>query len=260
MINKKFPNGVAGYSYHNHSNFSDGKNSPEEMLLAAKAAGIREYGFSDHWVVTPDYFDAPVAWSIRRERIHEYLDTVKALKTKYTDEDFSVKVGLEVDYFDENIQDVMKELDSFELDYVIGASHFVGAFPVDGCEEKWKPLTQAQVDKVIEGYWLKMEKVAACPAFDIIAHLDLCKIFGYSSTKDMSRHAIRALELACQTGKAVELNTAGWDKKCGICYPAPELIRKALSMGVHFVISADAHKTQQINRYFDQAAALLAAK
>ena len=40
MINKKFPNGVAGYSYHNHSNFSDGKNSPEEMLLAAKAAGM----------------------------------------------------------------------------------------------------------------------------------------------------------------------------------------------------------------------------
>ncbi|MBO4513974.1 MAG: histidinol-phosphatase [Victivallales bacterium] len=257
MLNGKFPNGVAGYSYHNHSNFSDGKNTPEEMLLAARAAGIREYGFSDHWVVAPDYFEHPVAWSIKRERIYEYLDTVKALKAKYTDDKFSVKVGLEVDYFEENIEDVAKELRSFELDYAIGASHFVGKFPVDGCEDYWKPLNQAQIDEVIEGYWQKMEKVAACPAFDIIAHLDLCKIFCYASTRDTSAHVDRILELACKTGKAVEINTAGWDKKCGICYPAPAIIAKALAMGVHFVISADAHKTEHINRYFDQAVALL---
>ena len=257
MLNGKFPNGVAGYSYHNHSNFSDGKNAPEEMLLAAKAAGIREYGFSDHWVVAPDCFERPVAWSIKRERINEYLDTVKTLREKYTDDTFSVKVGLEVDYFDENIQDVAEELRSFELDYAIGASHFVGTFPVDGCEDFWKPLSQAQIDDVIEGYWTKMEKVAACPAFDIIAHMDLCKIFGYASTRDTSPHAMRILELACGTGKAVEINTAGWDKKCGVCYPAPELIASGLKMGVHFVISADAHSTSQINRHFDQANAML---
>jgi HisJ family histidinol phosphate phosphatase len=86
----------------------------------------------------------------------------------------------------------------------------------------------------------------------------LCKIFCYASTKDTSAHVDRILELACKTGKAVEINTAGWDKKCGICYPAPDIIAKALAMGVHFVISADAHKTEHIKRYFDQAVALLA--
>ena len=257
MLNGKFPNGVAGYSYHNHSVFSDGRNTPEEMLLAAKAAGIREYGFSDHWVVTPDYFDDEVRWSIRRERIQEYLETVKALKQKHSGDGFSVKVGLEVDYFDENIGEVSRELRSFGLDYAIGASHFVGTFPVDGSEENWKTLTQAQVDEVIEEYWQKMEKVAACPAFDIIAHLDLCKIFGYSSTRDNGAHVQRILQLAKDTGKALEINTAGWDKKCGICYPAPEIIRQAREIGVHFVISADAHTTQQIARYFSEAAALL---
>ena len=41
-------------SYHNHSNFSDGSSSLEQMCRSAKAAGLREFGMSDHWVIPPD--------------------------------------------------------------------------------------------------------------------------------------------------------------------------------------------------------------
>lgn len=257
MLNKKFPNGKIGYSYHNHSTFSDGRNTPEEMLLAARAAGIREYGFSDHWVVLPESQGENVRWGIPKERINEYLDTVKALKEKYTDDSFSVKVGLEVDYYDENITEVAHQLRSFELDYVIGASHFYGTFSIDGGEGPWTELNQEQIDEVISGYWGKIERLTACGVFDIVAHADLCKIYGYRSSVDTFPRALNVLAAARDNGVAVEINTAGWDKKCGICYPDPKIIKTALDMGVHIVVSADAHMLSHINRHFDEAEALL---
>ena len=34
--------------YHVHTTFSDGKNTPEEIVLAAREKGLKEIGFSDH--------------------------------------------------------------------------------------------------------------------------------------------------------------------------------------------------------------------
>ena len=40
---------------HNHTTFCDGRSSPEEMVLAAVAAGLMDLGFSAH---SPAPFDA----------------------------------------------------------------------------------------------------------------------------------------------------------------------------------------------------------
>ena len=52
MMDKfSFPGPGIGYSMHNHSNFSDGASTLEEMCRAAKASGLKLFGMSDHWVV-----------------------------------------------------------------------------------------------------------------------------------------------------------------------------------------------------------------
>ena len=35
-------------NFHTHTTFSDGKNTPEEMILSAIQKGISILGFSDH--------------------------------------------------------------------------------------------------------------------------------------------------------------------------------------------------------------------
>src|SRR5574344_2194606 len=42
---------IQSYSYHNHTNFSDGKNSLEEMVKQAKKIGFTEMGITDPLIV-----------------------------------------------------------------------------------------------------------------------------------------------------------------------------------------------------------------
>ncbi|MBP5300383.1 MAG: hypothetical protein J6Y80_03160, partial [Victivallales bacterium] len=61
-------------SYHNPSIWSDGTAGIREMALAAKAAGVTEFGISDHLVLPPtDAIAAESsAWSMVPARFAEY--------------------------------------------------------------------------------------------------------------------------------------------------------------------------------------------
>ena len=70
-----FPNVNLNYSLHNHSNFSDGANSIEEMCQGAKAAGIKVFGLSDHWLIPPtDKIDAS-SWAMNPNNLELYIQT-----------------------------------------------------------------------------------------------------------------------------------------------------------------------------------------
>lgn len=47
------------FSYHNHTNFSDGKCSLEDMVAQAKAIGFCEMGISDHLIVHKNIEQSP---------------------------------------------------------------------------------------------------------------------------------------------------------------------------------------------------------
>ena len=97
--------------FHLHSLFSDGKNSPEEVVLAAIGKGMTAIGFSDHsW--TP--FDE--SYCMKRERISDYMLEIARLKRKYRGR-IKIFCGIEQDYF--------AGLPAGGFDYVIGSVHYV---------------------------------------------------------------------------------------------------------------------------------------
>ena len=65
-------------NYHTHTNFCDGKNTPEEIVLAAIEAGFDELGFSAH---AAHPFAA--SWHLQVSRYAEYVSCIKALAKKY---------------------------------------------------------------------------------------------------------------------------------------------------------------------------------
>ena len=68
-------------SYHNHSCWSDGVASPEVMYRAAKAAGLREFGLSDHWVIPPGEGYGADTWRLPVDRLLTHtlsLDDINA--------------------------------------------------------------------------------------------------------------------------------------------------------------------------------------
>ena len=63
--------------YHVHTTFSDGENTPEEMVLAAIKKGLKEIGISDH-----SYTCFDESYCMQREKIVEYKREIAELKIK----------------------------------------------------------------------------------------------------------------------------------------------------------------------------------
>ncbi|MCQ2402215.1 MAG: histidinol-phosphatase [Lentisphaeria bacterium] len=247
-------------TYHNHSNWSDGAASIREMALAAKAAGAGEFGISDHLVVGPrDFFEDARYWSMGLQSFPLYVAEAQKVKAELETEDFHVRIGVETDFFPETAEKVNRFLAQFPLDYIIGAVHFAGNFPIDCRAEFWQSATPDQRDFLWRKYVRRISQCAEELSCDWLAHLDLAKKFGFLPSETCVAELEMLLERCARKGMPIEVNTAGWDKTCAEAYPSPRLLKKAVECGVGILVNADAHATSQIVRHFDEARRQLAA-
>lgn len=247
----------ADFSLHNHSNWSDGKNTLEEMCQAAKAAGLHVFGMSDHWVAAPRPGMNSEVWSMKLERLRQYVEELKAIRDKLEDDSFQLLIGVEADFFHENYGEVFDRLRNAGLDYIIGSVHYSDDFPIDHCADDWKGLSQGKIDEIWNVYWDKIIVSAEKADFDIVGHLDLPKKFAYAPSFDYTSLALKALDAIAKSGKAIELNTAGWDKPCKEQYPSSTILAAVIQRNIPVVISADAHDTADLTRHFNTAAEML---
>ena len=257
MMKFTFPGPGSSYSLHNHSTFSDGASTLEEMCIAGKSSNLRVLGISDHWCVPICEGTDWAEWCMKHENLDEYVETLLKLKSKYEDENFSLKIGLEVEFYPENIDSVLKNLQKYPIDYLIGSVHFTGTFSVDHDIADWDGLSQEEMDDICEKYWQQLERAAGCEAFSFIGHLDLPKKYNLIDNTKYYPHAEKVLDVLQRNNGAMEINTAGWFKNCAEQYPAASIIQSALKRKIPMVISADAHHHSHITRNFDKASALI---
>ena len=253
-----YPGPEAGYSYHNHSNWSDGVSSIEDMCRAAKAAGLIEFGLSDHFVIHPDPEEKNIDWALPVDRLEEYISVLQNLKRELDDDSFTLRTGLEVDFFFENVDEVTAFLARYPIDYLIGSVHYVGRFPVDHSIPPWEKLSAQEREIVCQEYWKKVLGAASCGKFLFLGHLDLIKKFAI--VPNMERflpQAEKVLDAAVATGTGIELNTSGWFKPCQEQYPSDAILSAAQKKHVPVVINPDAHDSAHVDRNFQTAAALL---
>ena len=257
---KKFvyPGPPVGCSYHNHSTWSDGTSSMEDMCRAAKAAGLKEFGLSDHFVMHPEPEEKNIDWALPVDKVGEYVDALKKLKTELDDENFTIRIGLEIDFFFENIDDVIAYLAPYDIDYLIGSVHYAGRFPIDHSLPPWEKLSAEEKENVCQEYWQKVIGAAQCGKFLFLGHLDLIKKFAIFP--DMERFfplAEKVLDAASATGTAIELNTSGWFKPCQEQYPSAAILQAAQKRKVPVVINPDAHASSDVDRNFNVAAEVI---
>lgn len=239
-------------SYHNHSSWSDGKGSLEEMIESARAQGVEELGVSDHFVLHPDGKQYP--WSIHPDQLGAYVDEILELARTAP---LTVRLGLEVDWFPNIAEAIRHALEPYPFDYLIGSVHEVNGFIVDGSPQAWERLTAAERDEIHRQYWLNLGTMAESGLFDIAAHLDLCKKFAFHPTIDLSVEIAAALDAIASAGLVVELNTAGWYKPCNDAYPALALLEQCHERNVPVTLSSDSHRPEDLVRDFDRGAARL---
>jgi len=257
MSDWSFPGPGKGFSLHNHSVFSDGASMLEEMVSAAKNAGLAVFGMSDHWVDPPYDGTDYLTWSMPHDKLPEYVETLLKLREQYEDENFKLKIGLEVDFFFENAEKVVKYLREYPLDYLIGSVHYAGVFSVDYDISDWIGLSEKEIGDICSIYWQKVAGAADCGYFDFIGHLDLPKKFGMIDNSKYFQNAVDVLDIIQKRSGAIEVNTAGWFKQCNEPYPSLPILKEACKRNIPVAVNADAHCSEHVNRHFQQGYALL---
>lgn len=241
-------------SYHVHTRWSDGQRWPKDYILAARAQGLDELGFSDHYAVHPSGMH--VGWSIPENRLDRYIAEITEIANR-APSGLTVRLGVEIDYFPGQEEAIQKLLDKYSFDYVIGSIHFFGEFPIDEAAERWKPLSQEERDEIIRGYWHQVTRMAESRLFDVAGHLDLTKKFGYRASADLHAEIGAALDAIADSRMIVELNTAGWHVPVGEQYPSLDILEGCFARGIPVVLTADAHRPEDLTRDYYRAYALL---
>jgi len=229
-------------NYHSHTNWSDGRATLGEMIAGARAAGLAEFGISDHYAPFPD--GRQVDWALPPAFLPEYVARVLAAKEAETS-GLIVRLGIEIDFFPETIEQAKDTLAHYPFDYLIGSVHFVKPgprfFPIDFDASYWEALSPEEVNDIWRLYWLRVRALAESCCCDFIGHLDLPKKYGYLPTADLAAEANAALDAIAAAGLAIEINTAGWQKPIGEAYPSLCLLRAARDRDISLLINSDAH-------------------
>lgn len=241
--------------YHTHTvRCGHATGALEEYVESAIAAGLREIGFSDHipmYWLPPEQRDPGIAMAM--VELEEYVADVLRVRGRYPG--IPVRLGLEADFIPGREEELVRLLERYPWDYVIGSVHFIGEWGFDN---------PAEVNRYAEwdiselyGKFFTLETMAARSGlFDILAHIDLIKKFGHRPSGDLSRLYADVAQAIAESGTAIELSTAGLRKPVREVYPNPQLLHECCRRGVPLVLSSDAHSPQEVGWSFADARAL----
>lgn len=251
-------------SYHNHTTWSDGKATIPELIAGARRNGVTELGISDHFAIAPD--KRHFHWAIQtQERLDSYVQEV--LKAIRDTSDMTIRLGVEVDYFPETLEESMELLRSYPFDFIIGSVHFVNiglrrqhekhwqeeVFCLDFNAGVWEEIPPEKRDEAWQIYWQWLTDAARSGHFDFIGHFDLPKKFKFYPSIDLTASALAALDAMVQADVAIEINTSGWHKDVQEAYPALFYLKEARQRNIPLLINADAHEDDHVTRDFAKA-------
>jgi len=234
--------------YHMHSSYSDGRSVPEDYIAPALAAGLSEIGFSEHLTLFKDLED----WNMNPVNITPYINHLENLRSSI--KTIKIKIGLEVDFFAGKEKEIFEYLRSLPLDYIIGSVHYLGEKTVDVGPEFYEGKS---IDRLFESYFESVIAASASGLFDIMAHCDLIRIYGYKPSTDMEPLYRKLAKTMKTHNVAFEVNTNGRNRPLADFYPDRQFLHIFREENVPVCVNSDAHMPARVGQYFDEAYDLL---
>lgn len=264
---------MQNFTLHTHNNEQqfDGRASAAEMIAAAELKGFQTIGVTNHLIMHRNIggysWPEPMFFSDFNKAEYtckKHIEILQGLKDKFKIE---IKIGFETDFFQDKAwrNFFEKMLPTLEVDYLIGASHFLKSED----EEEFlcniyhlrrleKRPDEEDLKRYVINHLRNIAAAARSGYFKFIAHFDYCTIFGLGEGEEYDPYKFEIIEALKESGTAFEINTSGYDR-IGRPHPAPYLI-KELSKGggvVPVVLSDDSHEPAHLGRHFDEAEKLL---
>lgn len=239
--------------YHVHTNFCDGRSTPEEIVLSAIVKGIPTLGFATH-----SYLDFDQSYCIKREDVPKYKADVAELKERYGDR-IRILCGVEQDLFS------VDPADGF--DYIIGSvHHFKGPdryYTVDYSADELRAAAEnicgGDMYALAEIYYSDVAKVVDQTNADIIGHFDLISklnkdnaVFDESHPRYVAAWK-KAADSLLKTGKPFEVNCGAISRGYrDTPYPARPILTYLCENGARVILTGDSHHKDTLCYQFDR--------
>ena len=192
-----------------------------------------------------------------RNSLEEYVTLAQRAK----DEGLPVKIGLEVDYYKDQMDDVAALFAQYPFDVLIGSVHWLGTWHLDDIDDDVNMHEWAvrDVDQCWRAYALALDELCSVRVVDVLAHPDLIKVAGYYASQPGEIWAAMAAS-AARVDVSVECSSAGWKKPIGEQYPAEGFLDHLVASGVTFTTASDAHGLERVGERAGDLAAMLEAR
>lgn len=195
-------------SLHNHSNWSDGHETLEQIAAHAEELGL------SYWAITDHSRASYQANGLAPERLREQLKAVAEVNKKLADDgtDFRLLTGTEVDILKEKL-DFPDDLLA-ELDVVVASLHVAGSDEADNTK--------------------RLLRAAENPHVHMLGHLT-GRLLLERNPYPVNQQAV--IDACAATGTWIELNASPW--RFDLDW---RLWHYARSKGVKCVVNCDAHR------------------
>ncbi|MBQ3671437.1 MAG: histidinol-phosphatase [Treponema sp.] len=252
-------------NFHTHTTFCDGKNTAEEMVLAAIEKNFDVLGFSGH-AMYPFSSD----WHIGARDIGAYCEEINRLKKAYEGK-IQLKLGFEADYIRAVTEPTFSAYDAFSPEYIIGSVHYIqtkeAIFAIDSSlrelKEGIRTHFSGDVKKAVQAYFSTEREMLRKGGFSIIGHADLItkfqereKLFDEGESWYVNELKATADEIK-RAGVIAEINTGAIARgHRTLPYPGETFLSLLRERGVPVIISSDSHSVQSLDTAFGVARAV----
>jgi len=241
---------------HVHTKFcGHATGEMEEYVLAAidkKLAGIV---FLEHFEIGIQYFEK--TW-LTEDEFDAYFQEGERLREKYGSR-LRVNLGVEIGYNPLYVEETLEFIGRYYWDRIGLSCHFLETEDGDHLnlvskrKMNWEPLGEMGFERVAAIYFERLlEAVETLPG-NVVCHLDavLRHHPKYKISENNKKRALDVMDAMVAKGMALEINTSGFLHR-GEPYPDRFFIEKAVKRRISLVAASDAHKPDQVGRYFDQ--------
>ena len=233
----------------------------EEYVRAAVLKGLQTITFLEHMEAGIQY---PFCTWLKKADFDLYWEEGKRLQKAYHSI-IAVKLGVELGY-NPNASSALEEALIFFPWDIIGLScHF---YPHEGRHynmlsqkgESIEKLAGIGSEKVLSWYLDALKEGVERLNCTVLCHLDaaLRHLPGVDYQEKHAEKVMALLQAVHKKGMALEINTSGYHYR-GHPFPADWIILKAVEMGIRLAPGSDAHRPEDVGRYFSELPAYLQA-
>lgn len=241
--------------YHMHTTFSpDAHASMEAMCRQAIQLGMTEIAITEH-----------IEWHPRGRwlfpKIEAYFQEIERCREQFASDNLVIFSGIEMGNPHHYPVEASALLTVYPFDFKIGSIHWLNNSDIHDV----RTLAHRDVDEVLTEYFAEMASMAEQANIDMVAHFDrifwpAVRLHGQIDLLPLEPLIRQTLRVMIRNGIALELNThfvahdPSWN----------DAIIAVLTWyreegGGRVLVNSDAHRINEIGRYRDVAAHLLAS-